>query len=67
MRSRARLCCHAAEHKRRSLSTRAYTQDSLELLPQFEWPGNGRELRNLVLKLGILNRQSEITSEDVRK
>jgi DNA-binding NtrC family response regulator len=39
----------------------------LELLPQFEWPGNGRELRSLILKLGILNLQSEITSEDVRK
>ncbi|MGB8768138.1 MAG: sigma 54-interacting transcriptional regulator [Candidatus Korobacteraceae bacterium] len=45
----------------------SFTPEALELLPQFEWAGNVRELRNLVLKLGILNLRREITAEDIRK
>lgn len=41
--------------------------EALELLPQFDWPGNVRQLRNLVLRLGILSLRGEITAEDVRR
>ena len=43
-----------------------FTPEALELLPHFEWRGNVRELRNLVLKLAILNSHHEITAEEVR-
>jgi len=44
-----------------------FTPEALELLPHFEWRGNVRELRNLVLKLAILNSHHEITAEELRR
>jgi len=43
-----------------------FTPEALELLPHFEWRGNVRELRNLILKLAILSSHHEITAEEVR-
>ena len=42
-----------------------FTPDALECLLQFEWRGNVRELRNLVLKLVLQNPALEITAQDV--
>jgi transcriptional regulator with AAA-type ATPase domain len=44
-----------------------FTADALESLLDFEWLGNVRELRNLVLKLAILSPQTGITAGDVHK
>ena len=42
-----------------------FTLGALELLVRMEWRGNVRELRNLVLKLGILVSHGEIGTEDI--
>lgn len=44
-----------------------FTPEALETLLDFEWQGNVRELRNLVLKLAILTSEPEITARDVRR
>jgi transcriptional regulator with AAA-type ATPase domain len=44
-----------------------FTPEALESLLQFEWQGNVRELRNLVLKLAILTSEPEITAQDIRR
>ena len=43
-----------------------FTPEALESLLHFEWHGNVRELRNLVLKLAILSPQPEITAQHIR-
>ncbi len=45
----------------------SFTAQALQFLLEFEWRGNVRELRNLVLKLAVLNSQNEIGVEDVRR
>ncbi len=45
----------------------SFTPEALQLLVHLEWRGNVRELRNLVLKLGILSPQRNITPEEIRK
>ncbi len=42
-----------------------FTPEALESLLQFEWRGNVRELRNLVLKLVIQSSALEITVDDI--
>lgn len=42
-----------------------YNADALSLLAQYRWPGNIRELANLVERLGILGGAT-ITADDVR-
>jgi DNA-binding NtrC family response regulator len=42
-----------------------FTPEALESLLRFEWHGNVRELRNLVLKLAILSPQPEITAQHI--
>jgi two-component system, NtrC family, response regulator AtoC len=44
-----------------------FTPGALECLLQFEWQGNVRELRNLVLKLVLQNSALEITAQDVQE
>ena len=43
-----------------------FTPEALQFLLTLEWRGNVRELRNLVLKLGILSSQRLITPEEMR-
>jgi DNA-binding NtrC family response regulator len=45
----------------------SFTADALESLLYFEWHGNVRELRNVVLKLAILTPRDEINAEDIRQ
>ncbi|MEK7790222.1 MAG: sigma-54-dependent Fis family transcriptional regulator [Deltaproteobacteria bacterium] len=40
--------------------------DAIELLKQYDWPGNIRELQNTVERLKILSEGDEITTEDIR-
>jgi DNA-binding NtrC family response regulator len=47
---------------RRPLS---FTQDALERLMAYEWPGNIRELRNLVERLQILHEGPEVRAADL--
>jgi DNA-binding NtrC family response regulator/tetratricopeptide (TPR) repeat protein len=42
----------------------AFTEDALRALARHPWPGNARELRNVVLRL-VLTRTEQVTAEDV--
>jgi DNA-binding NtrC family response regulator/Tfp pilus assembly protein PilZ len=44
-----------------------FTPQALQSLLQFEWQGNVRELRNLVLKLAIVSSHAEISVQDVQR
>jgi len=43
----------------------AVHQETLNLLSAYHWPGNIRELRNLVERVVVLNEHSEITETDI--
>jgi transcriptional regulator with GAF, ATPase, and Fis domain len=51
----------------RCRSGATFSPQALQLLLSLEWRGNVRELRNLVLELGILSSQSEITVDQIRQ
>lgn len=42
------------------------TDDARELLLRYKWPGNIRQLRNLVEQISIISKEREITSEMLR-
>jgi DNA-binding NtrC family response regulator len=42
-----------------------FSADALDALYRYPWPGNIRELRNLLERLSVLNSQSEITLQDL--
>jgi DNA-binding NtrC family response regulator len=42
-----------------------FSADALAALYQYSWPGNIRELRNLLERLSVLNSQSEISLQDL--
>jgi DNA-binding NtrC family response regulator len=43
------------------------TDGALELLKEYGWPGNGRELRNVIESMIVLERGRKIKEEDVRR
>ena len=43
------------------------TQEALQWLNDYHWPGNVRQLQNIVQRLMILNRESEIDLEHVKR
>ncbi len=49
------------------LPYRKFTTGALNLLRNYSWPGNIRELRNLVQRLLILNRGEEVTETEVEQ
>jgi two-component system response regulator AtoC len=49
----------------RSGKTLAFARDALERLVAYDWPGNIRELRNLVERLQILQEGSEVRASDL--
>jgi DNA-binding NtrC family response regulator len=49
----------------RSGKTLAFTRDALERLIAYDWPGNIRELRNLVERLQILHEGAEVRASDL--
>ncbi|PSL42940.1 TyrR family helix-turn-helix protein [Salsuginibacillus halophilus] len=44
---------------------RSFSQKALEILQDYRWPGNIRELENVVERLVITARDDEITSDDL--
>lgn len=44
----------------------AYTPEAMELLQEYNWPGNVRQLRNFVAKMDLLDRKV-ISEKDVRQ
>jgi len=44
-----------------------WSPNALDLLTRHRWPGNIRELANIVERLAILHPGSEVTSDDVRE
>ena len=49
------------------LPYRKFATDALNALRNYAWPGNIRELKNMVQRLLILNKGPEITATDVQK
>ncbi len=62
-----------AEHFAATLADKAgkssvsFTRTALNLLEQYSFPGNVRELRSMVIKLIMLSRDGKIRSQDVQK
>lgn len=52
--------------KEQNLPAIELTPDALHLLPQYHWPGNIRELRNLVERLMVLSPSRILTASDLR-
>jgi two-component system nitrogen regulation response regulator NtrX len=45
----------------------SWSSDALDLLARYRWPGNIRELANIVERLAILHPGREVTGQDVRE
>lgn len=58
------LAEHFLSQRRPEMS---FMPGALELLSQLPWTGNVRELRNLVLKLGILTSHNEVSVDDIHR
>ena len=41
-------------------------REALGLLEEYDWPGNIRELQNVIERVKILAERDEITPEDIR-
>jgi two-component system nitrogen regulation response regulator NtrX len=54
-----------SQAEEQGLKTKDITQEALEVLQQYEWPGNIRELRNLIERLMIMVSGQVIEAEDV--
>jgi len=61
------LAKHGAERlaRRNGLPPKAFTDDGLERLQEYEWRGNVRELYNVIERLLILVEDDEIGADDV--
>jgi transcriptional regulator with PAS, ATPase and Fis domain len=58
----APLACHFLEQHDSSLR---FSPDALEVLARHSWPGNIRELRNVVIRAAVLTLGDEIRAEDL--
>ncbi|MEW5850356.1 MAG: sigma-54 dependent transcriptional regulator [Myxococcota bacterium] len=52
--------------RRNDMRPKTYTDEALQLLQSHRFPGNVRELRNLVERLCILGTGEQVTADDVR-
>ncbi len=43
------------------------SEEAKQLLLQYRWPGNIRELKNLAERVAVLAKQQEITAEDIKE
>ena len=58
----------SALHRRRTgQPLTSWSPNALDLLARHRWPGNIRELANIVERLAILHPGTEVTSDDVRE
>ena len=46
---------------------KGFERDSIEIMKNYDWPGNIRELKNVVESLLVMNRGERITAEIVQK
>ena len=46
---------------------KGFERDSIEIMKNYDWPGNIRELKNVVESLLVMNRGERITTEIVQK
>ena len=53
--------------RRDDLPERTFTEEAIEILKHYDWPGNMRELRNLVQRLMILGTGNVVHATDVRQ
>lgn len=51
--------------RRNSFRLKRLTEDALEALESYHWPGNARELRNIVERMAILCAEDEIGEDSV--
>ena len=49
------------------MKSKEIDRQALEMLSSYEYPGNIRELRNLIERLLIISREDKITEGDVRR
>lgn len=63
------IVLHYTAHliQRDNLPQRDYSQDALDLLARYQWPGNIRELKNLVRRLLVLAEGEKITAHTIRQ
>lgn len=47
------------------LTTPSFTEEAVELLLQYDWPGNIRELRNIIERAVIISEQNEIGMKEL--
>lgn len=47
------------------LTRRAFSSDALVQLKQYSWPGNLRELKNLIQRLLILGKTPEVSEDEI--
>ena len=55
------------EARRINRSAPAYTPDAVEILCDYKWPGNIRELKNFVKRMLIMRPGEEISADTIRK
>lgn len=55
------LKCFSAKYKKEGLKI---SENALRLLSSYDWPGNIRELRNVIERAVVLSRQSVVEPED---
>jgi transcriptional regulator with GAF, ATPase, and Fis domain len=56
---------HEAFNTRNNLAIKGFTEDALNLLYAYAWPGNIRELKNLVERLVVLKQEGWLTPADL--
>lgn len=54
-------------HKEYATPAKYITSGAIEILKDYEWPGNIRELKNVIHRAIILERGTAITEEQIRK
>ncbi|MCL4134510.1 UNVERIFIED_CONTAM: hypothetical protein GTU68_003422, partial [Idotea baltica] len=50
---------------RHQLNPPEITKEALKILYEYDWPGNARQLRNIIQRLIVLNNNSVIRSEEI--
>lgn len=44
-----------------------FDKSALRLISEYDWPGNVRQLENVVIRSGVLSENEKVTSEDLRR
>lgn len=57
------LLCHFAAKEK----LKGFSEAAIDLLTRYDWPGNVRQLRNFVARMGALHPESEISGHEVEE